>query len=60
MTIVRIGDVIQPEVFTDYVTQRTMQISNVLNSGIATNDSQFDLLASGPNTLVNIDRKSVV
>lgn len=54
MTIVRIGDVIQPEIFTDYVTQRTMQISNVLNSGIATNDSQFDLLASGPNTLVNM------
>src|SRR5690606_6834018 len=54
MTIVRIGDVIQPEIFTDYVTQRTMEISNVLNSGIATNDSQFDLLASGPNTLVNM------
>jgi hypothetical protein len=54
MTIVRIGDVIQPEIFTDYVTQRTMEISNVLNSGIATNDSQFDALASGPNTLVNM------
>jgi hypothetical protein len=54
MAIVRIGDVIQPEIFTDYVTQRTMEISNVLNSGIATNDSQFDSLASGPNTLVNM------
>jgi hypothetical protein len=51
---VRIGDVIQPEIFTNYVTQRTMEISNVLNSGIATNDSQFDALASGPNTLVNM------
>src|SRR5690606_22390126 len=54
MYAVRIGDVIQRELFTVYVTQRTMQISNVLNSGIATNDSQFDLLASGPNTLVNM------
>lgn len=50
----RIADIIQPEIFTDYVTQRTMQVSNVLNSGIATNDSQFDALASGPNTLVNM------
>lgn len=54
MTIVRIGDVIQPEIFTNYVTQRTMEISNVLNSGIAVNDTQFDSLASGPNTLVNM------
>lgn len=51
---VRIGDVIQPEVFTEYVIQRTMELSNVLNSGIATNDSEFDSLASGPNTLVNM------
>lgn len=50
----RIGDIIQPEIFTEYVIQRTMEISNILNSGIATNDSQFDQLASGPNTLVNM------
>lgn len=50
----RIGDIIQPEIFTDYVVQRTMEISNILNSGIATNDRQFDQLASGPNTLVNM------
>lgn len=51
---VRIADIIQPEIFTDYVVQRTMEVSNVLNSGIATNDSEFDTLASGPNTLVNM------
>lgn len=54
MTIVRIGDVIQPEIFTDYVVQKTMEVSNVLNSGIATNNKEFDNLASGPNTLVNM------
>lgn len=54
MAIVRIGDVIQPTVFTDYVTQQTMVVSNVLNSGIATNDSEFDALASGPNTTINM------
>ncbi|MDF2902373.1 MAG: coat protein [Bacillus sp. (in: firmicutes)] len=51
---VRIADIIQPEIFTDYVVQRTMDISNVLNSGIATNSSEFNSLASGPNTLVNM------
>ncbi|MBG9548342.1 major capsid protein [Cytobacillus firmus] len=50
----RIGDIIQPEIFTDYVVQRTMEVSNILNSGIATNDSEFNQLASGPNTLVNM------
>lgn len=50
----RIGDIIQPEIFTDYVVQRTMELSNVLNSGIATNDAQFNALAGGPNTLVHM------
>lgn len=50
----RIADIIQPEIFTDYVIQRTMELSNVLNSGIATHDSEFDTLASAPNTLVNM------
>jgi Major capsid protein 13-like len=50
----RIGDIIQPEIFTQYVIQKTMEMSNVLQSGIAVNDSQFDALASGANTLVNM------
>lgn len=54
MAITRIADIIQPEVFTNYVTQRTMELSNVLNSGIATNDVEFNTLASGPNNLVNM------
>jgi hypothetical protein len=54
MAITRIADVIEPEIFTNYVVQKTMEVSNVLNSGIATNDAQFDQLASGPNTLVNM------
>lgn len=54
MTVTRIADVIQPEVFTPYTIQRTMELSNLINSGIAQNDKQFDELASGPNTLVNM------
>jgi hypothetical protein len=54
MPITRIGDVIQPEVFNDYVIQRTMELSALVQSGIVQNLSEFDSLASGPNTLVNM------
>lgn len=50
----RIEDVIQPEVFTPYVIQRTMELSALVQSGIVANDSQFDALASGPHTLINM------
>lgn len=51
---VRIGDVIQPEIFTPYVIKKTMEKSELVQSGIIANDPQFDELASGPNTLVNM------
>lgn len=50
----KIQDVIQPEVFTPYVIQRTMELSALIQSGIARNMEEFDRLASGPNTLVNM------
>lgn len=50
----RIADVIQPEVFTPYVIQRTMELSALVQSGIVQNNAEFDELASGPNTLVNM------
>lgn len=50
----RIADVIQPEVFTPYTIQRTMELSALIQSGIAQNTSEFDTLASGPNTLINM------
>ncbi|MCO7128406.1 coat protein, partial [Sporolactobacillus shoreicorticis] len=54
MAVTRIADIIQPEVFTQYVIQKTMEVSNVLNSGIAENNALFDQLASGPSTLINM------
>ena len=54
MTITRIADVIQPEVFNPYVIQRTMELSALINSGIVENSAEFDRLASGPNTIVNM------
>lgn len=50
----RIADVIQPEVFTPYAIQRTMELSALLQSGIVQNTSEFDELASGPNTIINM------
>lgn len=50
----RLIDVIQPEIFTPYTIQRTMEKSDLVQSGIIVNDSQFDELASGPNTLANM------
>ncbi len=50
----RITDVIQPEVFTPYVIQRTMELSALVQSGIMQHDPEFDQLASGPNTLINM------
>lgn len=54
MTITRLGDVIEPEVFTPYSIQRTMELSALVQSGIVQNDSEFNRLAGGPNTLVNM------
>lgn len=54
MPITRLQDVIQPEVFTPYVVQRTMELSALYQSGIITNDAELNALASGPNTLVNM------
>lgn len=50
----RIADVIQPEIFTDYVIQRTMEKSALVQSGIIERNAEFDALASGANTLVNM------
>ena len=54
MPITRVADVIQPEVFTPYTIQRTMELSALIQSGIAENNSEFNQLAGGPNTLINM------
>jgi len=52
--ITKLKDVIQPDIFTAYVINRTMELSALLTSGIIVNSEEFDKLASGPNTLVNM------
>src|SRR5690606_35689261 len=50
----RLQDVIQPEIFTPYTIQRTMELSALIQSGIIANDAEFDSLAGGANTLINM------
>jgi len=52
--ITSLKNVIQPEVFTPYVIKRTMELSALIKSGILVNNKEFDELASGPNTLINM------
>lgn len=50
----RLQDVIQPEVFTPYTIQKTIEKSALVQSGIIVNDAEFDALASGPNKLIHM------
>lgn len=42
----RLSDVIVPQLFNPYVINKTMELSALFNSGIITNDAEFDKLAS--------------
>jgi hypothetical protein len=46
MPITKISDVIVPELFNPYVINRTMALSALFQSGIVTNNAEFDALAS--------------
>lgn len=46
MAITKLSDVIVPELFNPYVVSRTMELSALFNSGIVTNNPEFDKLAS--------------
>lgn len=50
----RIADVIVPEVFNPYVTQRTMELSALVQSGIIQNTPEFDTLASAAARTANM------
>lgn len=50
----RLTDVIVPELFTPYVVKRTMELSALFQSGIVTNDTEFNRLASQAAPTVNM------
>lgn len=46
MPVTKLSDVIVPELFTPYVVNKTMELSALFQSGIITNNAEFDRLAS--------------
>ncbi|ABB14121.1 major capsid protein [Carboxydothermus hydrogenoformans] len=50
----KIADVIIPEVFNPYVIQRTMELSELYQSGILSTGEEFDRLASSSSHVVNM------
>ena len=54
MATTRIADVIVPEVFNSYVTQRTMELSALYQSGIISNNPELDKLASSGGKTINM------
>lgn len=54
MAATTLQDVIVPELFNPYVINRTMELSALVQSGIITNNSEFDALASQAAPTVNM------
>ena len=54
MAKTRIQDVIVPEVFALYVIQKTKELSAIIQSGIATSNSELDSLVTQGGKLVNM------
>jgi len=50
----KIADVIVPEVFNDYVVERTAELSEFVRSGIIEKDALFDKLATAGGKLINM------
>ncbi|WP_187291177.1 major capsid protein [Clostridium sp. K25] len=50
----KLSDVIVPELFNPYVINQTMEKSALIQSGIITNNSEFDNLASQASPLINM------
>ena len=50
----KLSDVIVPELFNPYIINQTMQKSALIQSGIITNNSEFDNLASQASPLINM------
>lgn len=54
MAATSLTDVIVPELFNPYVTQKTMELSALVQSGIVQNDAMFDALASQAAPTINM------
>ena len=54
MAVTRIADVIVPEVFNKYVIEKTAELSDLVKSGIISNNPELDRLALSGGTMINM------
>lgn len=54
MPATTLQDVIVPSLFNPYVINKTMELSTLVRSGIVTNNTEFDSLASQASPLINM------
>lgn len=54
MAATRLSDVIVPEIFTPYTVQRTTELSNIIQSGIAARSPELNNLVSGGGSTFNL------
>lgn len=54
MAATKIADIIQPEVFDPYVTERTAELTELYLGGIVTADPQFDALADSGGKILKM------
>ncbi len=54
MVYTKISDVIVPEVFNDYVINRTTELSALVKSGIISTNAELNKLANGGGKLINM------
>jgi len=54
MAPTRIADVIVPEVFNAYVSQRSVELSRLVQSGVIQNSPELNALAASGGTIVNM------
>lgn len=54
MSKTKISDVIVPEVFNQYVIERTAELSALVQSGIVIPDPQLDVLAQSGGKIINM------
>lgn len=54
MAATKISDIIVPDVFDPYVTERTAELAEIYLGGVITRDPQFDELASSGGTILQM------
>jgi hypothetical protein len=52
--ITNVGDVVVPEIFLPYMIQRSTELTAFVQSGVIERSAEFDRLASGGGTMINM------